>query len=177
MKRDNRGLSLVEVMVVIAIMAVVGGIVTMGIGVAVSKPAEECARKIQQSLEGARVYTMGKQKLAVKYYISDGSVYAQETVTYPSGVTKVKDPEKIGAKGTKVTYKVTDKVGCTEYNLSADPLTLSFDRSTGGINMAECSLSSIGDEIILEILVQRGSTVMKVTLYGLTGKVTVENVR
>lgn len=168
MKRDNRGLSLVELMIVIAILAVVSGIVALGIGVAISKPAEECARKIQQSLEGARVYTMGKQKLSVKYYISDGSVYAQETITYPNGITKDKNPEKIGAKSTKVTYKM----GGTEYNLSAEPLILTFDRSTGGLNAAECSPSGISDEV--EILVQRGSTVMKVTLYSLTGKVTVK---
>lgn len=172
MKRDNRGLSLVELMIVIAILAVISGIVTLGIGVAISKPAEECARKMQQSLEGARVYTMGKQKMAMKYYMSDGAVYAQEIITYPNGTTLYKDPEKIGAKGMKVTYKA--KTGGTEYNLSGTPLILSFDRSTGGLNTAECSPSGFSSQVTLEIQVQRGSTVMKVTLYGLTGKVTVE---
>lgn len=170
MKRDNRGVSLVEMMIVIAILAVISGIVAMGIGVAISKPAEECARKMQQSLEGARVYTMGKQKMAVKYYMSDGAVYAQEIITYPNGTTLYKDPEKIGAKGMKVKYKA----GATEYDLSTTPLILSFDRSTGGLNTAECSPSGFSSQITLEIQVQRGSTVMKVTLYGLTGKVTVK---
>lgn len=167
MERDNRGLSLVEMIIVIAILAVVSGIVVMGIGVAVSKPAEECARKIQQSLEGARVYTMGKQKLSLKYYVDDGCVYVQETAVAADGTVTTKTPVKIGAKGVKVTYVLEGGAGYTD--LAVTPLTLSFDRATGGFSKTECTPGFSS-----EIKVEKGSKVMKVTLYSLTGKVTVE---
>lgn len=167
MKRDNRGLSLVEMIIVIAILAVVSGILVLGIGTAISKPAEECARKIQQSLEGARVYTMGKQRLSLKFYVDDGCVYVQETATSPDGSVKVKNPVKIGARGVKVTYRLEGGAGDTD--LAATPLTLSFDRATGGFSTTECSPGFSN-----EIKVEKGSKVMTVTLYSLTGKVTVE---
>lgn len=166
MKRDNKGLSLVEMVIVIAILAVVSGIVVVGIGVAISKPAEECARKIQQSLQSARVYTMGKQKLSLKYYVSDGSVYVQETVTSADGSTTDKNPVKIGAKGVEVTYKLEGETGYKF--LKDEPLTLSFDRTTGGFSKTECKPKRCD-----EIKVKKGNKEMTVTLYSLTGKVTV----
>lgn len=166
MKRDNRGLSLVEMIIVIAILAVVSGIVVLGISVAVSKPAEECARKIQQSLEGARVYTMGKQRLSLRYYVDDGCVYVQETAIDAAGNVTVKTPVKIGAKGVKVTYMVEGAAGYTD--LATDPLTLSFDRSTGGFDKMACTPGFCS-----EMKVEKGNRVMTVTLYSLTGKVTV----
>lgn len=165
MKRDNRGLSLVEMIIVIAILAVVSGTVVLGISVAISKPAEECARKIQQSLEGARVYAMGKQKLTVSFYADHGDVYVQETAT-ANGIVTVKEPVKIG-KGVKVSYKLESAAGYTQ--LTSTPLTFSFDRSTGGFSKTECTPGFCD-----KIKVEKGNRVMTISLYSLTGKVTVD---
>ena len=67
MKKDNRGLSLVEVIIVITIMAVLGGLMTMGISAGVSKPAEECAEKLEAALNNARITTMGKQSVELEF--------------------------------------------------------------------------------------------------------------
>lgn len=166
MKRDNRGLSLVEMIIVIAILAVVSGTVVLGISAAISKPAEECARKIQQSLEGARVYAMGKQKLTVSFYVNHGVVYAQETATAPDGSVTVKNPVKIG-KDVDVSYQLEGAAGYVP--LTSTPLTFSFDRSTGGFSKTECSPGFCD-----KIKVEKGNRVMTVSLYSLTGKVTVD---
>lgn len=166
MKRDNRGLSLIEMIIVIAILTVVSGTVVLGISVAISKPAEECARKIQQSLEGARVYAMGKQKLTVSFYTDHGEVYVQETATAPDGSVTAKVPVKIG-KGVKVSYQLEGAAGYTE--LTGTPVIFSYDRATGGFNKSECSPGFCD-----KIKVEKGNRVMTVSLYSLTGKVTVE---
>lgn len=171
MKRDDRGLSLVEMIIVIAILAVVSGIVVLGISAAISKPAEECARKIQQSLQSARVYTMGKQTLSLKFYMKNGCVYVEETATLPDGSSNTKTPVKISAKGVKVSFR---QDGATDYSDlgvkgSANELTLSYDRATGGFNKSACAPGFCD-----KIRVEKGNKVMTVSLYSLTGKVTVE---
>lgn len=169
MKRDNKGFSLVEMIIVIAILVVVSGIVVIGIGAAVSKPAEECARKMQQSLQSARVYTMGKMKLTIKFYVDDGCVYVQETATSADGTTTSKNPVKIGAKGVKVSYHLEGTPSTSYSELTSAPLTFSFDRSTGGFSGTECSPG-----LCDKIKVEKGNKVMTVSLYSLTGKVTVD---
>lgn len=166
MKRDNRGLSLIEMIIVIAILAVMSGTVVLGISVALSKPAEECARKIQQSLEGGRVYAMGKQKLTISFFADHGDVYVQEIATAPDGSVTTKEPVKIG-KGVEVSYHLE---GATDYTqLTSTRLTFSYDRATGGFNKSECSPGFCD-----KIKVEKGNRVMTVSIYSLTGKVTVE---
>lgn len=169
MKRDDRGLSLVEMVIVIAILAVVSGTVVLGISAAISKPAEECARKIQQSLQSARVYTMGKQTLSLKFYMEDGCVYVEETATMPDGSSKTKTPVKIGAKGVKVSYKLEEAADYSDLGDSGHALVLSYNRATGGFNKP-VGMPKFCDKIRVE----KGNKVMTVSLYSLTGKVTVE---
>lgn len=167
MRSDNRGLSLVELVIVITIMVVVGGMMTMGISAAFSKPADECAKKIETALNNARVTTMGKQSIVLELYQKDDYVYLKETVTDADGSTSVKDL-RIGAKYVAVEYKLA---GDTAYNPLGDasnPLTLSFKRTTGGFNTLP------GGGYCDEIKVSKGSKIRLVKLAYLTGKVTVE---
>ena len=60
MKQENKGFSLVELIVVIAIMTILTGLISAGIGMAVSKPADECIDKFKASLQSIRVTSMRK---------------------------------------------------------------------------------------------------------------------
>lgn len=44
-KKDNRGVSLVEIIVVIAIMAVLVGVTSYGLSLISGKPVDECAKR------------------------------------------------------------------------------------------------------------------------------------
>ena len=59
MKNDNRGLSLVEVVIVLAIMAVLGTVVSVGVNLVTRKPADQCASRLQTVLQNNRMTTMG----------------------------------------------------------------------------------------------------------------------
>lgn len=159
-KKRNQGMSLVEVVVVLSIMVILTGVITVGLGTATSKPAEECAEKIVNALNACRVSTMGKEDTKLQFYISNDSVYVKEFING----SEVKNLP-ISGKGVIVKYKY--KSG-DEFNLSDTPLNLSYNRSTGGFE--ECAPGKFCSQII----VSKGSRSVTVKLYDLTGKVSLE---
>ena len=166
MKLNNKGLSLVELIVVIAIMGVIAGMVTMGLSAAMSKPAEECAEKMATALKNGRLTTMGKQSIQMKFYVDgNGSIWLEETITKADGSVTLSST-KIGEKGVNVEYTLTDG---SVYNLGTTPLVLSFNRSSGSFNT--CNGTSAYCE---SIKVTKGSREMTLKLAHLTGKVTIE---
>lgn len=165
-KNDNRGLSLVEVMVVVAIMAVVGSVGIMGINAMSGKPAQKCSQQIIYSLEKHRTSTMGK--INAKYVLTtddNGKVIAEEYLTnedtMPSDPTTV---HKLGDKRTKVTYICNG----TMKNIADNPLTLQFNRSSGAFEQ------QADGTYCTQIIVQRGGRTYNIKLVPLTGKVYAE---
>lgn len=164
MRQDNRGVSLVEVMVVVAIMAVVGGVGIWGINTMSGKPAQQCAQKIVYSLEHHRTSAMARVK--AKYVLREdgGKIYVDEYWTNDDSVDDSSVPlatsTEIGASGVKVQY--TLGADATRYDL---PLTLAFDRSSGAFK------PQAGGGHCTQIFVSRGGREYTVTLVPLTGKV------
>lgn len=165
---DNRGLSLVEIVIVVTIMTVLTGVMAVGVSLALSKPADECAEKIVSTLSNARITTMGKQGITLKFYEeSDQSIWLEEVITNPNGTSSSKK-SKIGQKGVVVKYKLTGDTAANR-DLGSEALELSFKRSTGGFNTA----GSTG-KYCEEIVVSKGNRTKTITLYYLTGKVTIQ---
>ncbi len=166
MRKDNRGLSLVELVIVIAILAVVGSLVTMGLSAATSKPAEECAKKIATTLNSARMSTMGKQSVAINLYKKGDYIYADEVVN--GVITKT---SQVSSKGVQVEYKL-EGGGYQTLGDASNKLSLSFKRSTGGFNKPTVGGTAEGAYCV-EIRVSKGTRTNILNLAYLTGKVTV----
>lgn len=167
MKKDNRGISLVEMIIVIAILAVVSGGVAIGIGSALSKPAEECTKKITDSLKNARVSTMGKNTVKLYLYSDTDGIYLKEEVLVTDG-TATSKTIRIGQRGVEVSYQVTGDSSYTSLGGEGNPLTLSYKRTTGGFN--EVSSGKYCEYI----KVKKGNREYTLQLYSLTGKVEVK---
>lgn len=169
MRMDDRGLSLVEILIVVAIMAVLTGTLTIGVSAAFSKPADECAEKIVTTLNNARITTMGKQEIKMKFCVEGDEVYLIEQIKGADGNMLPEKKTRIGKKGVKVEYKLTGS-GSTYVPLDSSGLTLSFKRSTGGFNNTPEGSSSYCEEI----KVSKGNRVKIIKLAYLTGKVTID---
>lgn len=168
MKYDNRGLSLVEVMVVVAIMAVVGGVGIWGINAMSGKPAQQCAQKIVYSLERHRTSAMSKVDAAYRLYESGGKIYVDEYLTNEVGgidfaTMSPATTAEIGASGLQVQYMLG-----ADPTLHDLPLTLAFDRSSGAFK------KQADGSYCTKIIVKRGGREHTVTLVPLTGKVYIE---
>ena len=81
MKKNNLGMSLVEIIIVIAILAVAAGTLGLGIGMITGKPAEKCAKKLNAIMNNNRMTTMGKLSARLEIYIdAEGYICVDEIV-------------------------------------------------------------------------------------------------
>lgn len=109
----NGGFSLVELIIVVAIMAIVVGVIGLSVGTLTGRKIAKCADEIVSTLERARVLTLGKEQNQVEFVLTDvsGEYHAQ---IYQGG-TKVSD--RIVGKDP-ITIQVYFDDDSTPYNLS-----------------------------------------------------------
>jgi len=157
-KIDNKGLSLVELLIVVAILAVLGGVALTGMSLLTSRPVDECAKKIQIALEGSRNTTMGKYSGYVEFTADSNGVYVQEYINGSANGDKI----KIGQGGISVS--ATTASGSTTF--SATPYKVEFKRADG-------ALKSPNDGH-MSFTVSNGSRTIIVTVDRLTGRVDLE---
>lgn len=160
-KLGNQGFSLVELIVVMALIIILGSATVYGLTFLASKPVEECARKIEIGLQGNRNSAMGKLTAHISFFVDDEDVYISETLDTNTKQTLI-------ASGVEVyyTYKSnpTNKV-----LLGTSPLTVEFDRSSGSLKPRPGTT----DDFLQSIIVKRGSKELTVTIERLTGRVTI----
>ncbi len=164
-EKSNSGISLVELVIVIAIMTVLIGAVSIGIGMVSTKPATQCASNIQICLNRCRTHTMGKTKGLVGFYVDSEGVWMVEKLGYSN--TNLSDSTdclagdytktKIGKKGVTISK---DEAGSDVPSLSV-PLMFYFKRSDG----------SLDDSSENCVYITKGKKKYKVTVQKLTGKV------
>ena len=159
----NRGFSLIELIVVVAIMAValaVGGYALSAISLA---NAKNCATEIKSSLEKTRTQACSSD---------NDTTSAQLTLYRDSSSGKVcilKNYEgtakEIGGKTVAVKYRLKGTTQYVELGSQANALTFGFDRSTGGFK---------GTNLVDSIQISSGGKTYTLTCYSLTGKIKME---
>lgn len=172
MKRDidNRGMSLVEMIIVVAIMAVILGIAGLGLGVISGKPAEKCAQKLTTGLQTCRTVTMGKY--AATCYVYRDSVtqeikLKQEIQKSSADGIEILNDEVVGEAG--VTLKLIYSDGTQGYLDSATIATFGFNRGTGALE------DKTGTGVYCtQLEVSKGNTTRTVKIVPLTGRITLE---
>lgn len=175
MKNKNAGFSLIELIVVIAVMVIVAGIGISWISRLSGYRARECASKVASTLNGAKVKSLSKQQNTGDAYWelkkgSDGRYYV--SVYYPEysggGYTLVEETSKVGKTSSlMVTYTDVDGDHVVD---SSNSLKLCYDRSTGALY--EGSSGSVDKtKNISAINVSNGAKSYKIEIVAKTGKV------
>lgn len=164
--KNNKGFSLVELIVVIAIMGVLTGIITISTRTILGSRVKECAANIESQLKMARETTMGKSRVTLKIYRNESGEYYSELTTYDADQTTVlsTDKKRVGRKSITLKYS-TDSVSYTTMN-NSDSFIVEYDRSSGAMkNQSSC---------VREIVISSGSKEKKIKMYPETGKVEVK---
>ena len=158
----NQGFSLVELVVVMAIIIVLGSAVVYGLTFLASKPVEECARKVEVALQGNRNTTMGKLSSSISFYTEGDKIVVLEQIDTSSKTTII-------GNGVEVyyTYK-SNPTNRIALGNSASPLKVEFERSSGSLKPQAGTT-----DYLQSIIVKRGSKELTVNIERLTGRVTI----
>lgn len=183
--RNNRdkGYSLIELVVVIAIMAILVGVFAISVSSLSGRKVNKCADEIVTTLERARVLTLGKEQNQVEfrlYYDTTEKQYRAQI--YQGGVVVSdrvvgKDPIEISVtfEGDSTAYDLRTGVikGTAPYVVSGvgeEGLFLVFNRSSGAFEQGTNTVGETKD-YCSKIVVSSGSRTIEIMPVGRTGKI------
>lgn len=177
-KGENGGYSLVELIVVIAIMAVLLGITTYSATLISGKEAKRCANNISTALDKTKSYSLVKSGTADVYLLikKDASERLVAEYYFPekplSSEYKLHSSELLGKKSCEVGCRVNGH----DFSIEGDTeLRIFYNRITGAFK--DAVVMSGGSEaergICSAITVKRGKT-YQLDLISATGKHTIQ---
>lgn len=165
MKQDNKGFSLVELIIVIALMSVMLTIVVYGNGMLSTKAVGQCSQQLYSSIQFCRTTTMGKSDGSVSLTLkrdTDNKIILEENI----GGT-VRELE-IGKADLTISYTVNN--GLVTELASDEEILLCFDRSTGGLKRTANS----NTEYYTDIIIAKGTKAKTIKIIPFTGKVSLQ---
>lgn len=174
--RDNRGMSLIEIIIVVAIMSTMIGVISFGLSLVSGRPAEECAQKLASVIQHTRTITMGKNMTTITIYMdADGRIAAREVserILDNDGNVAV--DEKITIVGDKGVEVVCHVAGGGETEITgSNTLELSFDRGSGALQTTKINGAVSGNCTM--IVISKANKTRYIVITSVTGKLSIQN--
>ena len=181
--KNNAGFSLVELIVVIAIMAMLIGVIALGYSSIAGTDAKECASDLNTYLAETKTGTLGKDYQELKIYADattnekkvDFVIYHyQEDPANPGNVLPEMMPEVIrtetvGKSSVEITCNFSDSNPPIAIDSAGNSVTLAFNRASGAFEHAKIDDIQTTYDCVL-ITIQKGSRVYTIELIPTTGK-------
>lgn len=195
MKDDNRGFSVIELMVIVAIMAILIGVLAANIGRISGYRAKECRTKVMSSLENGRLMTLSKSRGGTSLVNSntylcfvrnetDGCNYCLTVVE-----NEITDVKKVSKGKVTLKYSYTkDATDGTPIGSFAGPSTLSMETADATLqtalaagtkiafnrqNGAFLPVDSAGTTYYYQLFATLGQYNYGITIHPKTGKIEV----
>ena len=168
------GYSLMELLVVMAIIVVTLTFFLMGIRLIFTSPSRQCTRELKAAIEKTRIDTMGRNAAGLRVYQTDKGVFVQRIELDEKGNPQALPEERIGNNRVKVRHSE----GAALKDLDAGGVFLAFKRETGGfyggVSDGEDDYVKIGSYtsvFVEEFEIKSGGATHNLTLRRLTGAV------
>ena len=164
-KSNNKGFSLVELIVVFAILGVLAAVGGYSLTAISAANAKECAKEIEAGLVSTRTQSYSSDKgdtvATVEFYKKADGIYMKKSFE--------SEEKKIGGSKVVVKYKLKN---AEPDSLGSEAIVFSFNRSSGAFRELKQNGAGIG--ICEKILVTSGGRTYTIICYEKTGKIVVE---
>lgn len=180
---NNKGFSLIELIVVVAIMALLVGVAVLGIYTMISGDTKRASKTVSgeiSSLRSSTLAIMGQWQYEI---VNDGGTY--KIYTYKDGVQQ--DYTNLGSR-IKISYKASESASEAEIK-KGDKLIISFAQGSGKVediqwftpgNLNEATTMNPANSVkgtgycVLKMTTGNGKNAEDFKLYYETGKVVMD---
>ena len=164
MNKYKKGFTMIELLVVVALMTVALGVVTLSAASLSDSNQQKCLYNIDSAITRCKINTLYRAQPVVAFAVEGGRITARY---YEDG--ELVDQKRMGS-GVTVTYKVGDDV----YDISERPLYIGFVRGKGSFKpLEDVEIEGVGGNSVegecTEIRVARGDSAYVITLVPATG--------
>lgn len=178
--KQNKGFTLVELIIVIAIMAIVTGLVSMSMAFVLGLDARQCAQELDGYLKLTKTKALSKNAEELRIYQDAGnkqfyvdfveSSYTGTDVNNPIPTTRTVQTEMIGKSAVAMTYTLSDAGGTIrQIGNGGDSISIGFDRGTGAFKRVKINnVESL--YYCAKITITRGSREYVIEMVPETGK-------
>ncbi len=172
MRKDNAGFSLVELIVVLAMLIILTGVGAYGIGQITGFRAREAADKITSSITENKIETLGKAKssggMAWELYEDDGDYFVRTIYDIGLGTQYEGAAEQVNDGKVEVWVGNKQAGGSVRHKMAADEVyRIYFNRATGAV----CDSTGATATKNPYIVVSYGSKDYEIEVIAKTGKV------
>jgi hypothetical protein len=167
---NNKGYSLLEAIVIIAILGVLTGFMATSSGLFDGRRVKACADSVSSLLDKVRLANLGKDEVTLTIYKdTDQAIKAKivtKIVSRNDSITEKTFIEDVSDDNVEMSYS-TDISGSAENPAGAAGMVFNFNRNTGAIK----DTSPNGIQCII---LRKGNAEKKIKIYAATGKIIVE---
>ena len=167
---NNKGYSLLEAIVIIAILGVLMGFMATSSGLFDGRRVKACADSVSSLLDKVRLANMGKDEVTLTIYKDTDQAIKAKIVTKivlrNDSITEKTFIEDVSNDNVEMSYS-TDISGSAENPAGAAGMVFNFNRNTGAIK----DTSPNGIQCII---LRKGNAEKKIKIYAATGKIIVE---
>ncbi len=169
--REQKGFSLIELVVVIAILGVVAFGAFSMLGLLSGKYAKECATKMQSAMSESKVDALAKSKGAAEYdvyvrlYMDGNDIYVDSVVGTHTETTRI-GSGRVTVTAVKGTLGNNGGDTVELSSLGTSGIVIAFNRSDGSFNPIQGTTGTYWKKILFS----QGSITYQIEMVPRTGK-------
>jgi prepilin-type N-terminal cleavage/methylation domain-containing protein len=130
MRKDNHGFTVIEVLVVIAIIVILTTGIALGLNSVTSANVNKATKTVDAQMKKLRFTTLSKEENYSLYIYKKGSFYYCEIAPTNTSYTNLKSGVKLGKKGMEVQYSEVGNDSFKTVN-GSKYIEIAYNRSNG----------------------------------------------